>query len=749
VERSDANTKEQRIVIISPHFDDGILSCYPLIKAHMDEGGAAEVWTVMGGMPGQASTFSAFAMGLSNHDPDAYVARRIREDADVCRELGLPWVHLPFTDAIYRRLADGTPIYGDLGSLFHQLDLRELPLVNRIHDALLERLKATDTVVIPSARCGHVDHILCRVACEMLPNRLLYYDEFPYFIRDPSHVAPDVLSEWERLIRMYASQMEILFPGDNLSHMLSMHGPEWYPLPDTPPKIPRQIHLIWIGGDPLPPAAYKHYQSWKSIMGDAWQVRLWTDADLTEAHFSREVLDRINEAPHGVQKADILRYQVMSQYGGWYFDVDFEPVQRIEPISRMLCHESLILCNEDENLVGKVSNGFFACTRGNPAVVKIAEQVLTQPLNTGAFDMGHIVSHTGPVLFHACVQGSRHILLPTCLFYPVTFREIIQAHASPVEDHFARHIWHSRYLDDKKRFFGTEDLPVLPSGMIELGRQGAGAMLFCFVRDEPYMLSRWIAYHARIFGMSNLFVIDHGSRPETRRVIAQYMRDGLQSCDAGMHPFTEKGRVLSSVMRKFRHYRFLVPLDCDEFLCLNTEAGMDCTPSRIVDAFRALPEKACLFRLGTFDVCNTPDAEYEDPLTEMRYFHFFPPWETRVFSTQAMSKVFYPGKFFEATDDGNHRGSIHPNNGDIHTGLALVHFHIRGFHHFIAKHEHADTILGITNLDGHLKEDMTCFHWMERQLAIRSGNGRQFFESNICSLQGKEERAFSDALKSL
>gem|GEM_PF-2406953 len=677
------------------------------------------------------------------------MARRIQEDADVCRDLGVPWVHLPFSDAIYRSSADGLPRYPDLGSLFHHVDLRELPLVNRIYDALLERLEATDLVVTPSARCGHVDHILTRVACEMLPNRVLFYDEFPYHIRDPARVGAEALSDCERRTRMYASQMDILFRGDTLPHLLAMHGPELYPLPETPPKIPRKIHLIWIGGAPLPPGALHHLQAWKRIMGDAWQVRLWTNEDLTEAHFSREVLDRIQEAPHGVQKADILRYQVMSRHGGWYFDVDFEPVERIEPISRILCEETLLLCNEEEHLVGKVSNGFFACSKDNPAVTKIAQQALTGPLNTGDFDMGHIVTHTGPVLFHAGVQGSRRITLPTRLFYPVNFREIIQTPARPPEDHFARHIWHSRYLDDKKRFFGKDDLPVLPSAMVEAGSRGAGAMLFCFVRDEPYLLSRWIAYHARIFGMSNLFVIDHGSGPDTKRVIAQHASDGLQSCDAGMHPFTDKGRVLSAVMRRFKHYRYLVPLDCDEFLCLKTEEGMDCSPSRIVDAFRAQPDRPCTFRLGTFDVCNTPDGAYEDPLTEMCHFRYFPPWETPVFSTQAVSKVFFPGKYFESTDDGNHRGSIRPFEGDIHTGLALAHFHIRGYRHFMAKHEQATRLLGITDAEKHLRARTTCFHWVERQLAIEAGKGRQYFEERICSLQGKEERAFSAALQSL
>jgi hypothetical protein len=453
MERLRAMTKETRTIFISPHFDDAILSCYPLIRECIDEGRDAEIWTIMAGMPGQSQAHSPVSMELSKHDPETCVGRRIQEDAQVCRDLSVPSVHLPFTDAIYRFSPDGVPIYSNPESLFHHVDLRELPLVNQIHDALLERLTPTDLVVTPSARCGHVDHTLCRVACEMLPNKILFYDEFPYYIRNPSRVEPEVLSDWERLIRMYASQVDILFRGQTLPHLLSLHGPGLYPLPQKPPKIPRKIHLIWIGGSPVPPDASSHAQAWKRIMGDVWQVKLWTDEDLNEVHFSRAILDRIKQARHGVQKADILRYQVMQRHGGWYFDIDFEPVQSIEPISRLLGHETMVLCHQDENLDGKLSNGFFGCSEDHPAMSNIAKRVLNQPLNTGDFDMGQIVTHTGPVFFYAGLQGSPHILLPNRLFYPASFGEITQTPARPPETHFARHIWHSRYLDHMKRFY--------------------------------------------------------------------------------------------------------------------------------------------------------------------------------------------------------------------------------------------------------------------------------------------------------
>jgi len=58
-----------RTVFISPHFDDAILSCHPLIRACMDEGGNPEVWTIMAGRPEQTKSCSGLALQLSQHDP--------------------------------------------------------------------------------------------------------------------------------------------------------------------------------------------------------------------------------------------------------------------------------------------------------------------------------------------------------------------------------------------------------------------------------------------------------------------------------------------------------------------------------------------------------------------------------------------------------------------------------------------------------------------------------------------------------
>ncbi len=739
----------QRFIFISPHLDDAVLSCYPMICSCLEQGIPVEIWTIMAGIPSDKTAFSDTAQQISKSDPVGYVQRRQLEDLEVGKAIGVPVQHFNFTDAIYRTDPSKHPLYPDLCDIFHHVDFRDLYLANRIYEALSPLLTANDVVVAPSAICGHVDHILTRLACEMLPMEILFYDEFPYMVQRHSTVSPEVQSEWVRMVGLYASQMQLLFPGNTLQDLISIHQPVWSPRARIQPLIPRKLHLIWIGDSPMSPDAQKNYKTWVRLLGTAWQVRLWTNDDLHNEQFSNEVLNCIQNARHGMQKADILRYQILSKEGGWYFDLDFEPIQSIEPLALLLNGEELILCHEEELRRDLISNGFFACSAGNTYMTAIAAAVLTQPLNTGALDVGHIVYYTGPYFFNAKLDHAPAFFLPNRLLYPVTFSEILSGQQHVPEFGFARHKWHNRYRDNKALYFDVEDKPEQPRPVDSLPAENASIMLFCFVRDEYQLLKHWIPYHADLVGMENIMIIDHGSNEETKSLIDGFTSMGLRVYDAGSFPFTEKEMVLSRVMGRFKHYRFLVPLDSDEFLCLHTEDGMDCSKMIILEAFNALPCRPVVFKMGTFDVCNTPDVDYEDPLLEMTSFHFFPPETTEVFSTAAHSKSFFAGSHFIATDAGNHHGHIDASEGDVHTRIALAHFHTRGYRHFISKHVQADLALGVTDLEEYIRTKNKGWHWMERKLAIKNGEGRHFFETKMCTLQGQVETALCDALKKL
>jgi LmbE family N-acetylglucosaminyl deacetylase len=93
-------TRGWRVVVVSPHFDDAVLSVAGhLLRRH---GGPAAVVTVFGGEPDGGAPASEWDR-LCGFDSPVTAARvRQREDRAACAALGVDAVHLPHPDDPYR-----------------------------------------------------------------------------------------------------------------------------------------------------------------------------------------------------------------------------------------------------------------------------------------------------------------------------------------------------------------------------------------------------------------------------------------------------------------------------------------------------------------------------------------------------------------------------------------------------------------------------------------------------------------------
>lgn len=152
-------------LILSPHLDDGALSCPGYIQRAVARGTRAIVATV-------------FSKG------DRHYSARREEDRRAVVLLGAAPMHLGFLDAPYR-----SPRYSDfVGIVFgrareYSSTFREL--ANRLRD--LDRKLSPDVVVAPLAAGNHVDHRLVRDAAlsAIGTSKLLFYEDRPYaFVRE-------------------------------------------------------------------------------------------------------------------------------------------------------------------------------------------------------------------------------------------------------------------------------------------------------------------------------------------------------------------------------------------------------------------------------------------------------------------------------------------------------------------------------------------------------------------------------------
>src|ERR1044071_4358605 len=98
--------------------------------------------------------------------------------------------------------------------------------------------------------------------------------------------------------------------------------------------IPKLFHQIWIGSD-LPDEFAHYMEGWKQNHPD-WEHVLWTDLDVSTLKLkNRDLYNHAEEiAPRNVGqfRADLLRYELLFQFGGVYVDADFESLRPIDSL---------------------------------------------------------------------------------------------------------------------------------------------------------------------------------------------------------------------------------------------------------------------------------------------------------------------------------------------------------------------------------------------------------------------------------
>jgi hypothetical protein len=95
-------------------------------------------------------------------------------------------------------------------------------------------------------------------------------------------------------------------------------------------RIPRVLHRVWLGSEPMPEARVRMDVSWQVHHPD-WEHRLWTDADLTSLGVSEQAIAKSRDAS---ELSDLVRYHVLAQHGGVYVDTDLECVRPLDPLLR-------------------------------------------------------------------------------------------------------------------------------------------------------------------------------------------------------------------------------------------------------------------------------------------------------------------------------------------------------------------------------------------------------------------------------
>lgn len=192
-------------------------------------------------------------------------------------------------------------------------------------------------------------------------------------------------------------------------------------------KIPKIIHQIWLGKDPIPEMCVQWMQSWARLKG--WTYKLWTDEDIAKMTLHNR--DLFENAENYGEKTDIIRLEILKKYGGVYADVDYECL-RPEIFDELnKCYDFYIGFEPLEHgSIGKfnmfkVCNALMASCPEHPLV---KDFIINLKANFYAYkNTSSAIERTGPSYLtrlicayeksEAASQMHRNIYLPTTFFY--------------------------------------------------------------------------------------------------------------------------------------------------------------------------------------------------------------------------------------------------------------------------------------------------------------------------------------------
>lgn len=91
--------------------------------------------------------------------------------------------------------------------------------------------------------------------------------------------------------------------------------------------IPKIIHYVWVGGNPLTPLAEKCIESWRKFCPD-YEIKRWdeTNFDINQNEYCKEAYENKKWA----FVSDYIRLKVLHDEGGIYMDTDVEVVKSLD-----------------------------------------------------------------------------------------------------------------------------------------------------------------------------------------------------------------------------------------------------------------------------------------------------------------------------------------------------------------------------------------------------------------------------------
>lgn len=220
---SQFDKAKRSYLVLSPHLDDGVLSCGQLISMWRRQRHRVVQATVFTGRP-EVET-AVVREDAARYDGDV-LQTRLAEEATAARLLDYEPLTFGLPELIFRSKIDGSPRCEDLSQIFGALTPSDVPIIHNVADRLRKVVAKIrpDFVCAPLGVGGHIDHVIIREAARTAVNplQLRWYRDLPYALDEPfdelpgsnpevANVDDGDVERWLAAIDCYASQVRNMF----------------------------------------------------------------------------------------------------------------------------------------------------------------------------------------------------------------------------------------------------------------------------------------------------------------------------------------------------------------------------------------------------------------------------------------------------------------------------------------------------------------------------------------------------------
>jgi GT2 family glycosyltransferase len=219
--------------------------------------------------------------------------------------------------------------------------------------------------------------------------------------------------------------------------------------------IPKILHQIWIGPKPAPTNLMK---TWKEKHPD-FEYILWTEQVIHDRRLQLTCVDKINLIPEINGKADIIRWEILYQYGGYFVDADSIC---IEPFDYYFSDKSAFATFENENVrAGLIATGTMGFIPKHPICLDIIQWINSNE-STQLIKETRAWYSVGPGLLTKMLDTGKYkdvSIYPSHCFLPVHFT------GPAYEGH--KKVYGYQEWGTAKQSYDTMNSVVLPKELLE------------------------------------------------------------------------------------------------------------------------------------------------------------------------------------------------------------------------------------------------------------------------------------------